>query len=143
MHDFVWILFFANRIGVRNPQEAQRNVEKLLEDDDDITAKISYEYLDTGNLKSVRAFAENVRKNHSKINILINNAGIMAPPYHITEDGYESQFAVNYLGHFLLTHLLMPLLRAAGTQDLNSRIVNVSSCAHLYGQINFDDINGK
>lgn len=129
--------------GVRNPKEAQRNVESIIEKDDDITAKISYEYLDTGNLKSVRDFADSIQKNHSKIDILINNAGIMAPPYHITEDGYESQFAVNYLGHFYLTNLLMPLLKAAGTQDLNSRIINVSSCAHLYGRINFDDINGK
>lgn len=118
-------------------------MESLLDVDHDLTATISYEYLDTGNSKSVRDFAAMIRKSHSKVDLLINNAGIMAPPYHITEDGYESQFAVNYLGHFLLAHLLMPLLRAAGAQDLNARIINVSSCAHLYGRINFDDINGQ
>lgn len=104
--------------------------------------KIYYEYLDTGNLKSVRQFAKTVQQKYAKIDILINNAGIMATPYYQTEDGFESQFAVNYLGHFLLTHLLMPQLRAAGTQDLNSRVINVSSCANLVGNIDMKDING-
>lgn len=98
--------------------------------------------MDTGNLKSIRQFAKMVQSKYSKIDILINNAGIMATPFYLTEDGYEGQFAVNYLGHFLLAHLLMPQLRAAGTQDLNSRIINVSSCANLIGNINMDDING-
>lgn len=128
--------------GVRNPQEAQRNIEKII-DFEEITATITYEYLDTGNMHSIREFADKVKQKWSKIDILINNAGIMATPYHLTEDGFESQFAVNYLGHFLLTHLLFPLLRNGGSQDLNSRIINVSSCAHLNGTIDFDDINGK
>lgn len=63
--------------------------------------------------------------------------------YAETVDGFESQFAVNYLGHFLLTHLLLPNLKAAATAEANSRIVNVSSCAHLSGIIDFDDINSK
>lgn len=128
--------------GVRNPKEAQRNIEKLI-DMEDITATVHYLFLDTGNLKSVRQFASAVRSKYAKIDILINNAGVMATPYHLTEDGFESQFAINYLGHFLLTHLLLPQLKAAGTQDLNARIVNVSSCVHRIGNINFDDINGK
>lgn len=128
--------------GVRNPKEAQRNIEKLI-DMEDVSATVDYQFLDTGNLKSVRQFASAVRNKYAKIDILINNAGVMATPYHLTEDGFESQFAINYLGHFLLTHLLLPQLKAAGTQDLNARIVNVSSCAHRTGRINFDDINGK
>lgn len=104
--------------------------------------EVTYEYLDTGNLKSVRQFAKTVQEKYSKIDLLINNAGIMATPYYLTVDGFESQFAVNYLGHFLLAHLLMPQLRAAGKQDLNSRVVNVSSCANLVGDINMNDING-
>lgn len=67
----------------------------------------------------------------------------MASPYKLTEDGFESQLAINYLGHFLLTHLLLPQLKAAGTKEFNSRIVNVSSCVHLLGTINFDDMHGK
>lgn len=67
----------------------------------------------------------------------------MAAPFEITEDGFESQLAINYLGHFLLTHLLLPQLKAAGIANCNSRIVNVSSCIHLVGRINFDDIHGS
>lgn len=68
----------------------------------------------------------------------------MFGPYTETEDGFESQFAVNYLGHFLLTHRLMPLLKMAGTEsETNARIVNVSSIAHFAGEINFEDINMK
>lgn len=67
----------------------------------------------------------------------------MASPFKLTEDGFESQLAVNYLGHFLLTHLLLPQLRAGGTKECNSRVVNVSSCVHLIGNIDFDDLHGK
>lgn len=67
----------------------------------------------------------------------------MASPFKLTEDGFESQLAINYLGHFLLAHLLFPQLKAGGTKEFNSRIVNVSSCAHLLGTIDFDDIHGK
>lgn len=135
----IFLLIFA---GVRNPKEAQKNIETRVDFSDLEGVKVDYEYLDTGNLKSVRQFAASVQQKYSKIDLLINNAGIMATPYYLTEDGFESQFAVNYLGHFLLTHLLMPQLRAAGTLDLNSRVVNVSSCANIIGDINMDDING-
>lgn len=134
-------IVFSNFLGVRNPKEAQKNVEAIV-DTSKIAGSVVYERLDTGSLNSVRQFAAIVNKNYSKIDILINNAGVMATPFHLTEDGFESQFAINYLGHFLLTHLLMPALRAAGTKELRSRIVNVSSCVHLLGTINFDDING-
>lgn len=104
--------------------------------------RIDYLQLDTGNLESVRHFARAVQKKYSKIDILINNAGIMAVPFHLNEDGFESHFAVNYLGHFLLTHLLMPQLRAAGKKGRNARIINVSSYAHLIGDIDVLNING-
>lgn len=70
-------------------------------------------------------------------------AGILFGPYTESVDGYELQFATNYLGHCLLTHLLLPELIAAGESNANSRIVNVSSCAHTLGKINFEDINYK
>jgi len=128
-------------MGVRNPKEAKENVEKLI-DIDTIKGKIYYEQLDTGSMQSVRKFAKIVQSKFSKIDILINNAGVMASPFKLTEDGFESQLAINYLGHFLLTHLLFPQLKAGGTKECNSRIVNVSSCVHLLGNINFDDIHG-
>lgn len=77
------------------------------------------------------------------IYIYIFPAGIMFAPYELTEDGYESHFATNYLGHFLLTHLLLNQLKAAGKEGRNSRIVNVSSIVHLVGRINYNDINGR
>lgn len=64
-------------------------------------------------------------------------------PYEETEDGFEQQWAVNYLSHFLLSALLLPLLKAGGLPQQSSRIVNVTSCAHLLGKINFSDINSK
>lgn len=67
----------------------------------------------------------------------------MFAPYKESPDGYESQFATNYLGHFLLTHLLMPLLKRGGTAEEHARIVNVSSCVYTYGKYNFQDINNK
>lgn len=67
----------------------------------------------------------------------------MFGPYHESVDGYEGQFATNYLGHFLLTHLLLQNIIAAGKTTENARIINVTSCAHAVGEINFDDINNK
>lgn len=67
----------------------------------------------------------------------------MAAPLKMTGDGFESQMAVNYLGHFLLTHLLMPQLVAAGTKGRNARIINVSSCAHMNGTIDFTDFHSQ
>lgn len=67
----------------------------------------------------------------------------MAAPYKRTVDGFESQLAINYLGHFLLTHLLLPVLKAAGSINQRARIVNVSSCVHKLGHIDFNDIHGE
>ena len=67
----------------------------------------------------------------------------MFTPYTLTKDGFESQFAVNYLGHFLLTHLLMPRLVAAGKADKAARIINVSSSAHSFGCFDLNDLQGK
>ncbi|XP_077264922.1 polyprenol dehydrogenase [Temnothorax americanus] len=98
--------------------------------------------LDNSSLESVRGFAKQIKADYDQIHILINNAGIMFPrAYKNTEDGYEEQWAVNYLSHFLLTSLLLPLLNAGGRPDECSRIVNVTSCAHDLGTIDFDYIN--
>ncbi|MEQ2272440.1 Retinol dehydrogenase 14, partial [Xenotaenia resolanae] len=74
-----------------------------------------------------------------KIDVLVNNAGIYQCPYTKTEDGFEMQLGVNHLGHFLLTHLLLDLLKASSP----SRIVVVSSKLYKYGHINFDDLNSE
>lgn len=102
-------------------------------------AKLVLMQLDLGNLASVRSFADEVRSKYEYIDLLINNAGIMVPPYGKTVDGFETQFGVNHLGHFALTALLLDLVLAAD----NSRIVNVSSQAHTMGKINFDDLQSE
>ncbi|XP_056134213.1 retinol dehydrogenase 12 [Lampris incognitus] len=93
--------------------------------------------LDLASLQSVRNLAKEVQKSEQHLDILINNAGIMMCPKWKTEDGFETQFGVNHLGHFLLTNLLLDLLKKSAP----SRIVNVSSLAHEKGRIHFEDIN--
>lgn len=108
------------------------------------TGNLSFFTLDMASMKSVREFAAKVKQKCPAIHLLINNAGIMFVPFSLTEDGFESHLGVNYLGHCLLTHLLLPQLKQAGCDtNRNARIVNVSSSAHLAGNINFKDMNMK
>lgn len=125
-------------IGIRKPKLAEK-MGKEMENGDNLKA---FE-LDLQSLKSVKNFAESVLKEHATVHLLVNNAGIMFGDYKLTEDGFESQLAVNYLGHFYLTHLLLPALKRGGTSGDLSRVVNVTSCAHHPGKIYFDDINMK
>ncbi|KAH8294534.1 hypothetical protein KR044_007734, partial [Drosophila immigrans] len=92
--------------------------------------------LDLGSLESVRNFVARFKTEETRLDLLINNAGIMACPRSLTADGYEQQFGVNHLGHFLLTNLLLDHLKQAAP----SRIVVVSSVAHLFGRIDRDDL---
>lgn len=94
--------------------------------------------LDLGNLKSVRAAAKLVVK-EPRLDVLVNNAGIMMPPREETDDGFESQFGVNHLGTFALTSLLLDKL----SQGQEPRVVITSSMAHRSGRIDFDDINAE
>ena len=102
-------------------------------------AKLECMVLDLCDLASVRAFAKQFAKRHNTLDLLINNAGIMMPPYSLSKDGFESQLAANYLGHFALTGLLLPLLK----QTQGSRVVSLSSLAHKWSGIRFDDLNFK
>jgi NAD(P)-dependent dehydrogenase (short-subunit alcohol dehydrogenase family) len=101
-------------------------------------ASVAVEGLDLADLASVRAFAERFGSDREGLDLLINNAGVMAPPRRETADGFESQFGTNHLGHFALTGLL--LARMQGRED--ARIVTVSSTAHKFGRINFDNLAG-
>ena len=93
-------------------------------------ADISAMQLDLASFKSVYAFVAAYKATNKPLDILINNAGIMACPKRFTEDGFESQFGVNHLGHFLLTTELLPLLVASGMRGAPSRVVNLSSVAN-------------
>ncbi len=99
-------------------------------------ATIQVMALDLASLASVKSFAEAFKQTYTKLDLLINNAGIMIPPYKKTVDGFESQFGTNHLGHFALTSLLFPFLK----KTAGSRIVNVSSNAHKMGNLNFEDL---
>ena len=91
---------------------------------------------DLASLSSIRQFAKDFQERYSNLHILINNAGVITPKRYTTEDGFELQFGVNHLGHFLLTGLLLPLLKTSAP----SRVINVSSGAHKVGIINFRDL---
>ena len=93
--------------------------------------------VDLGDLASIRAFAEGWRADHDALDVLINNAGVMACPFGHTADGFETQFGTNHLGHFLLTALLAPaLLRGDGP-----RVVTLSSAGHSRSDVDLDDPN--
>ncbi|WP_026911089.1 oxidoreductase [Patulibacter minatonensis] len=100
-------------------------------------ASLAVETLDLSKLASVRAFAAREISGGAPLDLLVNNAGIMATPPRVTEDGFELQFGTNHLGHFALTGLLLPLLQAADAP----RVVTVSSVMHKVGTIDFDDLN--
>lgn len=95
--------------------------------------------LDVANLRSVRDFAAAFQANYDRLDILINNAGVMAIPRQETADGFEMQLGVNHLGHFALTGLLIDLI----VKTPRARIHNVTSSANFFGTINFDDLMSK
>jgi NAD(P)-dependent dehydrogenase (short-subunit alcohol dehydrogenase family) len=122
---------------------ACRNMEKGRAAHAEVAAAASgpapeLEELDLASLDSVRAFAERFANGHEGLDLLINNAGVMAPPRRRTADGFELQFGTNHLGHFALTGLLLPLME--GRED--ARVVTLSSTAHKMGRIAFDNLNG-
>ncbi len=122
-------------VAVRNELKGNAAVEKIKVENPN--ADIQVMLVDLANLESVHKFAENFKKKFEKLDLLINNAGVMTPPYTKTKDGFELQFGTNHLGHFALTGLLIDWI----TKTPNSRIVNVSSNAHKIGKLNFDDLN--
>jgi len=93
--------------------------------------------VDLGSLESIRAATSRARQAFPKIDLLINNAGVMATPFEHTRDGFERQFGTNHLGHFALTAELMPAIERGHLK----RIVNLSSRGHFMGQVDFEDPN--
>ena len=101
-------------------------------------ARVQLEGLDLASLASVRDFAERFRATHDGLDLLIDNAGVMAPPRRRTADGFELQFGTNHLGHFALSTALLETME--GRED--ARVVTLSSTAHKIGRINFDNLGG-
>ena len=107
-------------------------------------ANLVCQTLDLGDLSTVRAFAEQFSQEHDRLDLLINNAGIMMSPYQLTTDGFEHQLAVNYIGHFALTDLLLPLMNETShNTPSGARIVTLSSLAHSWWKIQFEDLHFK
>lgn len=91
---------------------------------------------DLSSQQSIRAFAEEYKRTHDRLHVLVNNAGVVIQKRQVTVDGLEATFALDHLGYFLLTHLLLDVITASAP----ARIVNVSSDAHRAGHIDFDDL---
>jgi NAD(P)-dependent dehydrogenase (short-subunit alcohol dehydrogenase family) len=132
---------FSNRgaeviLAVRNEQKGKKAQEAILKENPQALVEVMI--LDLADLASIREFERNFRTRYQTLDRLINNAGVMVPPYQQTKDGFEMQFGSNHLGHFALTGLLLPLLK----KTEGSRIVSLSSIAHRGGSIYFDNLDG-
>ena len=136
--------FEAAREFARNGAQvilASRNLDKAKDALQEIQgelpqAKAEIIRLDLASINSIQNFVKLFKSKYDKLDILLNNAGIMMVPYGTTEDGFEKQFGINHLGHFGLTGLMIDyLLKTPG-----SRVVNVSSNAHYTGEVNFSDL---
>ncbi|KQT25094.1 MULTISPECIES: SDR family oxidoreductase [Bradyrhizobium] len=122
----------------RNDAKGLQAIEGICERFPD--ALIAYEHLDLASLASIADFARRFAADNERLDLLVNNAGVMAvPKRQQTEDGFEMQLGINYLGHYALTARLLPQLRRA----IAPRVVNLSSLAHRAGAINFEDLQGK
>ncbi|XP_042509483.1 short-chain dehydrogenase TIC 32, chloroplastic-like isoform X2 [Macadamia integrifolia] len=132
-------------MGVRNMAAGRDVVQAITKEIP--TAKVDAMELDLSSMASVRKFASDFNSSGLPLNILINNAGIMATPFMLSQDKIELQFATNHLGHFLLTHLLLDTMKSTAHKSKNEgRIVNVSSAAHRFAPregIRFDRISDK
>ncbi|KAK2856060.1 hypothetical protein Q5P01_004795 [Channa striata] len=126
-------------MACRDQRSAEEAARELREAAGPQQGEVVVKELDLASLRSVRQFCEEINQEEPKIDVLVNNAGIYQCPYSKTEDGFEMQLGVNHLGHFLLTHLLLDLLKTSAP----SRVVVVSSKLYKNGHINFDDLNSE
>jgi NAD(P)-dependent dehydrogenase (short-subunit alcohol dehydrogenase family) len=123
-------------LACRSAERARAAIDAISEEVSD--ADLEFVALDQGDLSSVREAAARIG-DEPRLDLLVNNAGIMVPPHELTNDGFESQFGVNHLGTFALT---VPLLPKLGEEE-GSRVVLTSSLAHRGGRIHFDDIDAS
>jgi NAD(P)-dependent dehydrogenase (short-subunit alcohol dehydrogenase family) len=125
-------------IAGRNPSKGAEAVNRICTENPG--ANVHFEVLDLGSLASIEAFGKRMQAEHPRLDLLINNAGVMTPPDRkVTSDGFELQFGTNYLGHFALTAHLLPLLR----KGRHPRVVNVASIAVRDGAINLEDLQSE
>ncbi|MEJ2412816.1 MAG: oxidoreductase [Anaerolineales bacterium] len=121
-------------MACRNQGKAEAAIQQIQEDLPQ--AKLEYIHLDLADLASVKKFAADFKSRYDRLDVLLNNAGIMMVPYQKTADGFESQLGTNHLGHFALTGSLIDLI----LKTPGSRVVNISSNAHYAGEMDFDNL---
>ncbi len=121
-------------LASRDHKKAQNALIEL--QDEVLHAKLNFIPLDLASLDSIRFFADQYKSQYNRLDVLLNNAGIMMVPYGLTEDGFEKQLGINHLGHFALTGRLIDYL----LKTPNSRVVNISSNAHYGGVMDFSDL---
>jgi NAD(P)-dependent dehydrogenase (short-subunit alcohol dehydrogenase family) len=122
-------------LACRDAGKGRAAVERILAEKP--AGKASLELLDLSDLEAVAAFAARFSATHGRLDLLINNAGVMVPPLGRTKQGFELQIGTNHLGHVALTERLLPLLE----RTPGARVVVVSSTAQSFGHIDFDDLN--
>ena len=121
-------------LACRNLTKGQEAIEKI--NAAHSGARVRLMALDLSSLQSIRDFTHLFKEKYDRLDLLINNAGVMVPPYSKTQEGFELQLGTNHLGHFALTGLLVDIMMRSG----NGRVVNVSSMAHKTGRIDFADL---
>ncbi|KAM9341503.1 retinol dehydrogenase 14a [Symphorus nematophorus] len=126
-------------MACRDLSRAEEAAREIRQETGGDSTQLVVKQLDLSSLTSVHTFCQEIIKEEPRLDVLINNAGVYQCPYTRTEDGFEMQFGVNHLGHFLLTHLLLDLLKRSAP----SRIVVVSSKLYKHGHINFEDLNSE
>lgn len=124
-------------LGCRTRSKADEAVEQI--EGTNPTGTVDVLEIDLGDLDSIAEAATTFRADHDRLDVLVNNAGLMATPKQQTAQGFEMQFGVNHLGHFALTGRLCDLLIDSGA----SRVVSISSQGHRPGRMNFDDLHGE
>ncbi|XP_063999072.1 dehydrogenase/reductase SDR family member on chromosome X isoform X2 [Pogoniulus pusillus] len=128
-------------IAGNSESEGQEAVRKIQEET--LTQKVEFSYCDLTSMKSIRQFVQRFRAKNCPLHVLVNNAGVMLVPERKTEDGFEEHFGLNYLGHFLLTNLLLDVLKQSGTHSHKARIVTVSSATHYVGKLHLNDLQSR
>ncbi|XP_055963874.1 dehydrogenase/reductase SDR family member on chromosome X [Sorex fumeus] len=122
-------------------RKAQEAVRKMKEET--LNGQVEFLYCDLACMRSIREFVQAFRQKGLPLHVLVNNAGVMMVPQRSTRDGFEEHFGLNYLGHFLLTNLLLDVLQASGCAGRCARVVSVASATHYVAHMDMDDLQGR